>query len=241
MANFKFKQFEIQQDRCAMKIGTDGVLLGAWANVAQASSILDIGTGTGILSLMAAQRNHNAVIDALEIEEKAFEQASLNIQNSPWKERITVYHRSVQNHKDIDTYNYYDCIICNPPFYNIDTKSHIKDKARNIARNSKTLSFDALLECTKNLLEVKGSLSLILPIAEGNEFIFKALSQGFFLTKKTVVIPRVGKAPNRFLLEFRLSDSKTIENKLTIRNEGKKYHDYTDAYIHLHKDFYLFL
>ena len=184
MANFKFKQFEIQQDRCAMKIGTDGVLLGAWANVAQASSILDIGTGTGILSLMAAQRNHNAVIDALEIEEKAFEQASLNIQNSPWKERITVYHRSVQNHKDIDTYNYYDCIICNPPFYNIDTKSHIKDKARNIARNSKTLSFDALLECTKNLLEVKGSLSLILPIAEGNEFIFKALSQGFFLTKK---------------------------------------------------------
>lgn len=237
--SFRFKQFEIQQDKCAMKIGTDAVLLGAWANIVQASSILDIGTGTGILALMAAQRNPNVSIHAVEIDPLAQLQATENIQNSPWAQRIQVFPQSIQDFTQIFPDKQYDSIISNPPYFDHQASSHISDKARQKARHTSELSFETLLYCIQKLLHPQGNCSVILPVQEGNNFIKQALAIGFYLKTLTKVQPRADKEANRLLIELVKYSCETIENQIAIRNAGKGQQDYTEVYKDLHRGFYL--
>ena len=149
MANdyFQFKQFTIRQEKCAMKVGTDGVLLGSWADLTHARRLLDIGTGTGLMAIMAAQRNLELIIDAIEIDPAAFEQARENANNSPWRERIHLFQGEVQAFTP--TYKY-DIIICNPPFFINSTKN--PELNRTLARHCETLSHEDILQVSDNLL-----------------------------------------------------------------------------------------
>lgn len=221
-----------------MKIGTDTVLLGAWAAIVQASSILDIGTGTSILALMAAQRNPNAIIHAVEIEKEASEQAAENILRSPWTQRISLFHQSIQDYTQ-QTTTLFDSILSNPPYFDHKASSHISDEARQKARHTSELSFETLLHCVQKLLHPQGNCSVILPVQEGNHFIQQALAMGFYLKTLTKVQPRADKEANRLLIELVKYSSETIENQIAIRNAGKGQQDYTEAYKGLHSGFYL--
>lgn len=239
MASFSFKQFTVHQDKCAMKIGTDGVLLGAWANIAQAPNVLDIGTGTGVLALMAAQRNTTAFIDAIEIDQAAAQQAQFNFENSPWRQRLQVHHISLQK---FSTRQKYDAIISNPPYFEIQKSTSIKSIDRQLARTTSALPFRELLEHSYALLSSDGSFSLILPTQEGKVFISLAKECGFYCNKIVEVIPRIGKTPNRLLIELKKKPPTTTQlGKITLRNAGNIYHDYTDDFIALHRDFLLIL
>ena len=199
MSSFRFKQFEVFQDKCAMKIGTDGVLLGAWAKIAQASNILDIGTGTGVLALMSAQRNPRATIHAVEIEAGAAQQAQENFNNSPWRDQLHLFHSSIQAFQPKECY---DVIISNPPYFEINKSTAIATKDRALARTTHALPFEALITAVQRLLSPLGHFSLILPLKEGEYFLDLAQNNGLYPKTITQVIPRTNKAPNRLLLEF---------------------------------------
>jgi len=219
-----------------MKIGTDGVLLGAWATIAQASSILDIGTGTGVLALMLAQRNTKALIDAVEIESAAYQQAVYNIEQSTWQERIKVYHQAIQSFAPNKVY---DSIISNPPYFDHDQNTPIKDKARSWARSSETLRLEDLLEVVHRLLHQDGNFSLILPYQEGKQLLQQIEKYPFFAKTIVEVHPRIGKKPNRLLLELVKQPTITTQQQFAIRNQGKDYHDYTSDFEQLHQPFLL--
>ncbi len=221
-----------------MKIGTDGVLLGAWAAIAQAPSLLDIGTGTGVLALMAAQRNSNAKIDAIEIEPRAFIQAKKNISAAIWKDRINIFASSLQNFNPSCNYH---SIISNPPYFDKNKSSKTKNKARDIARTTDSLPFNELLEHTARLLHPKGNFSMIIPYQEGQNIINIAPLYGLYPSQIVEISPRVGKPTNRLLLEFTKTKTKPIRSQLAIRNAGKEQRDYTKEFISLHQDFLLFL
>ena len=239
MSTFRFKKFEIQQDRCAMKIGTDGVLLGAWANIVQASSILDIGTGTGVLALMSAQRNPKALIHALEIDQDAFYQASDNLKNSPWQNRLTISHQSIQEYTTHSQIPVFDCIISNPPYFKIETGTLIQNTARRQARSTDALTFTTLLDCVQIILHPLGSFSVILPIQEGQEFMQLALQKSFHVKRCVKIVPREGKVSNRFLIELVLYNTPIEEDTLIIRTIEKGNHNYTLKFKQLHKEFLL--
>lgn len=151
---FTFKQFAIEQDRCAMKIGTDGVLLGAWAPIDNHPfSILDIGTGTGIIALMLAQRSAAQQIDALEIDEAAYEQATDNFENSPWNDRLFCFHAGLDEFIE-EPEEEYDLIVSNPPFYSEDYKT--ENESRDLARFQDAMPFEQLLEAADLLLSEHG-------------------------------------------------------------------------------------
>lgn len=228
---FQFKQFTIQQDRTAMKVGTDGVLLGAWAEPEKARSVLDIGTGTGLLALMAAQRNPEAKIDAIEIEPEAASQAQENANNSPWANRIRIYPVSLFDFFPPQTY---DCILCNPPFFNNSTKT--PDTNRTLARHSDTLPHPALLEAVLRLLCEDGSFYIILPTEEASVFIRLAGEYRLHLAHLTRVLPNPGKSPKRYLMKFTFAQIPTQTDELTIEISR---HQYTPEYIRLTRDFYL--
>lgn len=230
---FQFKQFTIHQDQTAMKVGTDGVLLGAWANLEKARRILDIGTGTGLIALMAAQRNVLAEIDAIEIEERAFIQAKENIAASPWSHRIRIEHISLQ-HFSPETL--YDCIVCNPPFFINSTKN--PHSPRTLARHNDTLPHSDLVNHAKRLLTQDGKFHLILPVAEAQELIAYAQTVKFYPTHITYVYPTACKPPKRLLIELSLTQSVYCEDNITIELER---HHYSEAYTKLTKQFYLHL
>lgn len=239
MSTFRFKKFEIQQDKCAMKIGTDGVLLGAWANIVQASSILDIGTGTGVLALMCAQRNSKALIHALEIDQSAFCQAKHNFQNSPWQNRLTISHQSLQHYTKLPKIPVFDSIISNPPYFKVETGTLIQNTARRQARSTDALTFTTLLDSVQLMLHPLGNFSVILPRQEGKEFMQLAIQKKFYVKRCIKVIPRKGKESNRFLIELVLYNTLTEEDALTIRTVEKGNHNYTSQFKQLHKDFLL--
>lgn len=244
MAIFRFKQFAVQQDRCAMKLGTDGVLLGAWARVAQAPTILDIGTGTGILALMAAQRQPSATIHAIELDPAAAAQAQDNFQQSPWADRLTAIHQSLQTYVRAPLLSNYDCLISNPPYYNQQQHSTITDTQRALARQTHALSPTALLESAALLLAPHGWLSLILPIRESQTWLEIATNCGWWVQRRTVVHPRAGKAANRCLLELGRHPTIAEEQVLVLRQATVTDHPhdaYTKAFQNLHRDFLLFL
>ena len=158
---FKFKEFTINQDQCAMKIGTDSVLLGAWASIEKIPlSVLDIGAGTGVLSLMLAQRCSAELIDAIEIDDNAFEQCVDNFEQSPWGDRLFCYHASLEEFIE-EIEDKYDLIICNPPFYSEDYKT--KSDQRDLARFQDAMPFEHLLKSVSKLLSENGIFSVVIP------------------------------------------------------------------------------
>ena len=169
LAPFKFKKFTINQDQCAMKIGTDGVLLGAWTSIDNSPfSVLDIGAGTGILSLMMAQRSDAQLIEAIEIDADAYEQCADNFENSPWGDRLFCYHASLLEYtEEVD--DKYDVIICNPPFYSENYKT--ENTSRDLARFSDAMPFEHLVYAAAKLLSEYGLFSVVIPKKEEQQFI----------------------------------------------------------------------
>ncbi len=232
---FQFKQFTVKQDRCAMKVGTDGVLLGAWSPIPEnCFSILDIGTGTGIIALMTAQRSQAEQVDAIEIDEDAYEQAVENFENSPWSDRLFCFHAGLDELIE-EPEDEYDLIICNPPFYSENYKT--EDDQRDLARFQDAMPFEILVEAADLLLSENGIFSVIIPFKEEADFL--ALAKEFELLP--FKITRVKGTPTsdikRSLLAFSRSEISNIEiNELIIEKER---HVYTEEYITLTKDFYL--
>jgi len=231
MQPFKFKQFSIHHNNTGMKVGTDGVLLGAWISIRE-GNILDIGTGTGLIAIMLAQRSKKTLIDALEVEDEAYKQAKENIAACNWKNRISTHHIPVQNFKPTTKY---DLIISNPPFFLASTKA--PNEERNTARHTDSLSFDDLIASVIRLLNSDGIFSLILPINEAELFTDLATTQHLFLNKKCVIKPNPTKSAKRVLMEFSFSKTDIVSEELTIETATR--HQYTKEYISLTQDFYL--
>jgi len=236
MANkpFQFKQFTVAQDQCAMKIGTDGVLLGAWVSLSNSpQSILDIGAGTGVIALQLAQRSVAETIDAIEIDDKAYEQCTHNFESSPWADRLFCYHASIQEFvSEID--EQYDLVISNPPFYTDNYTSG--NSERNRARFTDALPFEHLLVSAAHLLSKNGTFAVILPKKEEENFIKIALQYSLFPTRICNVKGTPVSAEKRSLLEFTFQQKKPILETLTIETTR---HKYTREYIDLVQDFYL--
>lgn len=230
---FQFKQFTIHQDQCAMKVGTDGVLLGAWTDCGTTQRILDIGTGTGLIALMLAQRS-KAFIDAIEIDEAAVLQAKQNVADSPWTERIQIIHLPFQDFSNTQR-NSYDLIISNPPYFENSLKS--PSASRTTARHTDSLTSLEIISACKKLLHDKGKLSLILPIQESVACIVKATEFGLYCQRKTAVIPRKGTAAKRMLLCFGFDSCVCQESELLIETDSR--HQHSEEYMELTKDYYL--
>ena len=231
---FKFKEFTIHQDRCAMKIGTDGVILGAWASIDKnPSTILDIGAGTGLLSLMLAQRCLAENIEALEIDEDSYEQCVENFESSPWADRLFCYHAGLDEFiAEID--EPYDLIISNPPFYSEDISSG--NTSRDNARQNKSLPFDELLDGVSKLLSTDGLFATIIPFKEESAFVILAATFGLFPNRVLRVKGNPSAEIKRSLLEFTFKKTEVSEDELIIE---LKRHKYTKEYISLTKEFYL--
>lgn len=232
---FRFKQFEIYDNQCAMKVGTDGVLLGAWANIEQEKRILDIGTGSGLIALMMAQRNKKALITGIEIDAAASEQAMQNVARSAWAERVRIQHISLQDFV-VQTDMKFQHIVSNPPYFEMGTLA--SNLTRQQARQRSELSFFDLIFLSKKILEEEGKISVILPTKEGLSFTSLAHQHGFFLSRKWNVKPKKEKNIERVLLEFSLTPpSYIIEETIIIQHE--KRNDWTEEYIRLTGAFYL--
>jgi tRNA1Val (adenine37-N6)-methyltransferase len=239
---FQFKQFTIQQDRCAMKVTTDGCLFGAWVSedvsyrMPDIRTMLDIGTGTGLLSLMLAQKNTELKIDAIEIDEDAAKQAAENVAASPWKEKIEVFHA------DAKTFSFskkYDCIISNPPFYTNELKGDRTKK--NIAHHDEGLLLPELLSIIKNNLNKDGQFYLLLPYKRNDEIRRLVIENELEITELVFVRQSVSHDFFRILLSGKLKGETLTEtriNEIAIKNEEQQY---STAFMSLLKDYYLHL
>ena len=232
---FQFKQFSIEQDRCAMKIGTDGVLLGAWAPVNHNPfSILDIGAGTGVIALMLAQRSNAQQIDALEIDEDAYEQATDNFENSPWSDRLFCFHAGLDEFVE-EPEDEYDLIVSNPPFYTEDYKTD--NDQRDLARFADAMPFEDLIVAADLLLSENGIFAAIIPFKEEENFLAIAKQYELYPIKITRVKGTPTTEIKRSLLAFSRNEIVDVAiNELIIETER---HIYTPEYIELTKDFYL--
>ena len=230
---FIFKQFSIKQERTAFKVGTDGVLLGASADLSGATNILDIGTGTGLIALMLAQRS-KAEITALEPEEGSFIQATENIKDSPWNERITVFKYDLQAFTKLTNLKF-DILITNPPYFRDSLLN--PDDAKSASRHTCSLSSYDILDASTNLLTVDGSLQLILPYAEGTLFIAEASQFGFFCTRIIKIKPFPTGGIIRLIMKFERIKKPVSESFITIETGTR--HAYTEEYKEVTKDFYL--
>jgi tRNA1Val (adenine37-N6)-methyltransferase len=235
MSTFKFKQFSVQQDRCAMKIGTDAVLLGAWCPIDNNPfSVLDIGAGTGILSLMLAQRSNAKQIDSLEIDEEAYEQCVENFENSPWSDRLFCFHAGLDEFVD-EPEDEYDIIISNPPFYSEDYKTD--SSQRDLARFQDALPFEDLIEATDLLLSENGIFAVIIPYKEEERFIDLCAEVELFPVKVTRIKGSHTTTIVRSLLAFKRYELSVLTADELVVEISR--HEYTDDYINLTKDFYL--
>lgn len=234
---FKFKEFTIHQDKTAMKIGTDAVLLGAWCTLNNnENTILDVGSGTGIIALMLAQRSEAFTIDAVEIDENAYEQCVDNFEKSFWGDRLYCYHASFNNfvQEITEEEETYDLIVSNPPYYKDDFET--ENDARNKARFTSSLSFDDLLYGVSKILSKKGVFSVIIPKKEEHDFIALANTNNLFLSRLCDIQGNQTSLIKRCLLEFSFDKKTLIKEHLIIEIER---HQYTKEYIDLTKDFYL--
>lgn len=235
---FTFKQFKIQQDRCAMKVGTDGVLLGAWADIESAQNILDIGTGTGVIAVMLAQRSQNTEgvkIHAVEIDEAAAEQAQENFKAAPFAERLAAFPLSIQDFAK-KTHVKYDLIVSNPPFFTGGTLNSSGDKTN--VRHTVKLPHGDLLNATRELLAAKGKFCVILPLIEGLRFIEIAATYGLHITQRTDVRFKKEKPIERLLLTFEHQPKPVNQQELILQHSTTGDRDFTEAYRALTKDFY---
>jgi len=236
MSKFQFKQFSLQQDRCAMKVGTDGVLLGAWAPIDHKPySVLDIGAGTGLIALMLAQRSQAEQVDAIEIDENAFEQCVDNFENSPWNDRLFCFHASLDDFMDDLEDEAYDLIVSNPPFYSEDFKT--ENESRDLARFQDALPFEDLVEAASVLLSESGVLAVIVPFKEEARLIALAKECDLFPLKITRVKGTPTAEIKRSLVAFSFAETHELSiDELVIETAR---HQYTEDYIALTKDFYL--
>ena len=217
-----------------MKIGTDGVLLGAWTSIyKQPNSILDIGTGTGVIALQLAQRSDAEIIDALEIDDNAFEQAVENFENSPWGDRLYCYHTPLEEFTE-EIEETYDLIVSNPPFYNDDFQSD--NTARNTARFTDSLPFEVLLKAVSKLLSADGIFTVIIPFKEEQHFTGIAKNHGIFPNTICNVKGTPTSEIKRSLIAFSFTKKDEVIEELIIETAR---HQYTKSYIDLVKDFYL--
>ena len=230
---FKFKQFTIYQEQCAMKVGTDGVLLGAWTNVSMHKCVLDVGTGTGLLALMIAQRNAEAIIDAIDIDRHCVVQAQENVSNSIFKNRITVKELSFQD-MTVQKNKKFDLIVSNPPYFQNSLKS--PHASRNLARHTDRLSFYELISEGAALLSENGIISLILPYSCKEDVLQQAATENLFAHRITHVFPLPHKPAKRLLVELGKKKQLPIHENLVIE---KSRHVYTTHFNALTKAFYL--
>ena len=227
---FHFKQFSINQDKSAMKVGTDSVLLGAWTDIPYKGAILDVGAGTGILSLMLAQKC-TLEINAVEIDSAASEQACENIRLSPWPAQIKVHNEDIRNFKPETGYS---LIISNPPFFADSLNS--PDPARNNARHNNSLTPEILIDKAMEWLLPNGHICLILPETTGNRIVTYAISKSLYLARRCRVSPTPSKPCKRLLLDFCIEKSVTRESVLYLEDiSGKR----SEEYIRLTQDYYL--
>lgn len=232
---FRFKRFEIRQEHATMKVGTDGVLLGAWANVANRSKALDIGTGTGLIAMMIAQRNPKLDVLAIEPDIASSEEALVNFSNSPFTARLQLLNGYVQEIQRLKPKTF-DLIVSNPPFFLSGSKSdNIK---RHNARHAETLSFEDLLVAVQVLLNEKGLFSLILPPLEAEVFKKKALLFDLHLNRCTLVCPKESKGVERVLMEFSSDQTESIEQSKLVVNEEIGRNNWTTDYRLLTQDFH---
>jgi len=234
MANnyFSFKQFTIDQERSAFKVGTDGVLLGACADISGVSTILDVGSGTGLISIMLAQRC-DAEITAIEPDHESFLQASENVNRCKWHNRIKVEYTNLQNF--IPTLNKFDLIVTNPPYFCDSLKN--PDQRKSSSRHNNSLTTNEILKGVLKFMKDDGHLQLIMPYVEGNVFIAEAGKYGLFCNNILKIKPLPTSESRRLILTFSKFQKKTVEKFLTIEHGGR--HIFTDEYINLTKDFYL--
>ncbi len=230
---FTFKQFTIQQDKCAMKVGTDGVLLGAWTDISGARHILDVGTGSGLIAIMLAQRSA-ARIDAVEIDKDAYTQSCTNVAACPWSERIHIHHASFQNFAK-STDQLYDLIVSNPPYFIRSLKN--PGKSRETARHTSMLTYDDLLKNAMKLITEEGNLSIILPFEESKLFDELAQKYGLICNRKVNVISCPGKPIKRVMMNLGRKAGIFQEYDLLIEKGGR--HHYSEEYIRLTRDYYL--
>lgn len=234
MKPFKFKQFTVEQDRCAMQIGTDGVLLGAWVSIQKKPfSILDIGAGTGIIALQLAQRSNAEMIDAIEIDADAYEQCVDNFENSAWGDRLFCYHASLEEFVE-EIEDKYDLIVSNPPFYSEDYKT--ANKSRDLARFNDSLPFDELIESASRLLSDEGIFAVIIPKKEEKNFIKMASEVNLFPKRICRVRGTETSEEKRSMLELSFENISPVIENLIIETSR---HIYTEDYKKLVGDFYL--
>ncbi len=228
---FRFKQFAVVNDRTAMKVGTDGVLLGAWCPVEGARHVLDVGTGCGVIALMIAQRNASAVLDAIDIDHDAIEEATLNFKASPWGERLTAIEGDFN---ELQTAERYDLIVSNPPYFTNGVLP--TGDARTQARHTGTLSYRQLIEGASRLLSDDGTLALITPTDAEQDIIEAATFASLPVRRLTRVIPVEDAAPKRTMWLLSRRDMAYCEDTLTIAHRDGTF---TSDYIALTGAFYL--
>lgn len=229
MKPFHFQKFSIQQSSDVFRVGTDGVLLGAMCNVEYAKKILEVGTGSGIIALMMAQRNANAQILAIDINEDAAQLASENFNNSSFNQRLQIINADFKNFKIEEKF---DLIVSNPPYF--ETSDSNKDK---IARQTVELNFHQLISKSSRLLSENGILSVIIPFETGTEFIRIAQENQLFLLRKINIYGIGNSKIKRLILEFSLSKNPLQESDFVIEKSPRKY---SDQYLDLTKDFHVF-
>jgi tRNA1Val (adenine37-N6)-methyltransferase len=231
---FRFKQFVVRQDKCAMKVGTDGVLLGAWVPCNNAQTILDVGAGTGLIALMMAQKCQSADIDAIDIDAVAYRQAKENFEYSPWPSRLHSFHESLQEFSATRSVKY-DLIVSNPPYF-MDAHP-APSEARNVARHmDESLSISELCSGVKKLLSPLGRFCVIFPFREGMRFLEHSEGHGLYANRLTKVKTKVEKQEKRMMMEFELERKDLVEDELVIQEEDLSF---TNQYIELTSDFYL--
>jgi tRNA1Val (adenine37-N6)-methyltransferase len=235
MSVFRFKEFSIKQTDSAMKVGTDSVLLGCLAQIQNPRTIADIGCGTGLLALMMAQRFPSAVIDAIEIDEKAAKEAQFNVQQSLWKNRIQVHHTAIQQ---FVSHSQYDCMVCNPPYFPWDQNTSIGTINRAHARHTEQLSYSALICAISSMLHEHGICWMILPITEALQFLQLVLQNRLYCTHQIFIVPKEGKLANRMVFALQKKDANYCISEITIYDAQG---NYTEAYYHLTKPFLLWL
>jgi len=235
--NFRFKQFTVVDERSAMKVGTDGVLLGAWCGVREARRVLDVGTGCGVVALMVAQRNSEAMIEAIDIDEAAVDEARDNFMRSPWSDRLTA---NVLNFNSLVAHDeggkQWDVVVCNPPFFNNGVLP--PDASRRQARHAVTLTVEQLLTGTPRLLSPAGALSLITPADNADEVVSHAVRAGLVVQRRTLVSSVEGVPPCRVLWQFACGQRQgaIVDDTLAIAAASG---GYTARYAALVGDFYL--
>lgn len=228
---FRFKQFDVYQSRSAMRVGTDGVLLAAWADVGSANHILDVGSGTGVIALICAQRNANALIEAIEMDEGSAEDAKLNFENSIWNKRLKIYRGDFLK---ISTGEKFDHIISNPPYFTQSLRA--ANPIRSAARHDDTLPAEAFMEKSRTVLLPEGKISLIFPTSELKRWSFAAQASGFFPRKVCHVFTRPYKESSRVLVQFsRGSEPEPLMESLLIE---KSQGEFSEAYRNLTFELY---